>query len=338
MAPQQTTPLDGRIKIRHLACFLEVSRLKSAVKAAAALGLSQPAVSKTIHELEHTLGVALFEPKRRSMILTGAGEVFLRYAGSSVTALKQGVRMVGGGGASAEVVCAVGALPTVSARILPDAVARITRELRGIRLRIITGATEVLLAQLRFGDLDLVVGRLAAPEAMKGLAFEHLYSERIALVVRPDHPLLQQKEFRVADIGAYQMLLPPSGSIIHPTVERYLVTHSIQPTRGEIETVSDAFARSYLLRTDAIWLISEGVISEDVKKGLLSTLPADTGDTPGPVGLTTRTDTELPLPARLLVQALRDIVASASLLTPVRGEQYSPNAAGYAEVCGGQAG
>ncbi len=312
-------PLNGRIKLRHLVCFLEVARLKSVVKAAALLGLSQPAISKTVQELEDALGVSLFEQNRRPMMLTGPGEVFLRYAGSSVTALRQGISMVGRDGANTDVAFSVGALPTVSAHMLPRALAQVMERHGAMRPRVVTGPNDVLMSQLRLGDLDLVIGRMADPETMRGFAFEHLYSERIALVVGPHHPLLASSPFDIAEVARHQWLLPPPGSVISSTVERYLVAHALEPAAGVIETVSDAFARNYLRLTDGIWFISEGVVAEDVRTGWLSVLPADTGDTFGPVGLTTRTDTALPLPAQLLAAALRELVAQRAMDTAPHG-------------------
>lgn len=314
--PQRTAPLDRRIKLRHLICFLEVARLKSVVKAAAHLGMSQPAATKTVHELEAVLGVPLFEDRRRSMILSDHGEVFLRYAGASVTALKQGVGMVGRGSADGEIAFTVGALPTVSARVLPTALARVSARYGTMRPRVVTGPNEVLMSQLRLGDVDLVIGRMADPETMRGFSFEHLYSEHIGLVVRPGHPLLQEPLFDLAAIARFQLLLPPPGSVISSTVERYLIAHAIEPDAGVIETVSDAFARNYLLLSDAVWFISEGVVAEEVEKGLLALLPADTADTLGPVGLTTRIDTILPPPAQSLVAELRALAADRSAPLP----------------------
>ncbi|MGO4407073.1 pca operon transcription factor PcaQ [Bosea sp. RAF48] len=309
MSQSRSLQLDGRVKLRHLSCFIEVARLKSAVKAASVLGLSQPAVSKTIHELEDALGAALFEPKRRSMVLTPIGDIFLRYATSSLVALKQGIRTVAQGAGGEQAAFTLGALPTVSARILPAALAKLSRHLPNLRLRIVTGSNDVLISQLRLGDIDLVVGRMASPEAMRGLAFEYLYSERIALAVRPGHPLLADEQFDIANVGHYQLLVPPPGSVIHPIVERYFIARTINPSGGVIETVSDAFARNYLLGTDAIWVISEGVVAEDAASGTLAVLPVDTDDTNGPVGLTIRTDTEPSFPAQSVMAALRDVVA-----------------------------
>lgn len=309
MAELPLSAMDRRIKFRHLRCFIEVARLKSVVKAAAVLNISQPAISKTVQELECVLGIALFEPNRRTMLLTSSGEIFLRYASASVTALKQGVRMVGGDEMSPEHAFTVGALPTASARILPAAIAHLTQRYERLRPRVVTGANDVLMAQLRLGDVDLVIGRMAAPETMTGFNFEHLYSERIGLVVRPEHPLLKMDGFVPAAIAQYQLLMPPPGSVISSTVERYMIANSVQPRAGAIETVSDAFARSYLRQTDAIWFISEGVVTEDVARGLLALLPAYTEDTLGPVGLTTRADAVLSLSAQIFIAALREIAA-----------------------------
>ncbi|MBN9019403.1 MAG: pca operon transcription factor PcaQ [Rhizobiales bacterium] len=299
--------LDGRIKLRHLTCFLEVARLKSVSGAASMLGLSQPAASKTIQELEAILGVELFDRSRRNLVPTSFGEVFLRYAGASITALKQGMQSVtqAEGGVS----FTVGALPTVSARILPAAVTHFSAQRYGMKPRIITGPNGYIISQLRLGDVDLVIGRMAEPDAMKGFSFEHLYSERIALVVRPGHPLLQPSVFDIGAIGGYQVLMPPPGSIIRPTVDRFLVANAIGPLADEIETVSDSFARSYTRSSDAVWIISEGVVVDDIDHGLLMRLPADMSDTLGPVGLTTRTDTPPSLPVQLFAQSVRAVVA-----------------------------
>jgi LysR family pca operon transcriptional activator len=305
-------PFDARIKLRHIVCFLEVARLESVVHAAEVLGITQPAASKTIQELEAILGVALFDRSRRNLFLSPCGEVFLRYAGASVTALRQGIDALGQA-RSEGVVVKVGALPTVSARILPRAVKRLTAGQLTARTRIVTGPNAYLLSLLRLGDVDLVVGRMAEPEMMLGFSFEHLYSERIVFAVRPGHPLLSDRPFDLASIERFQVLMPPPDSIIRPTVERLLVAHGIGRLRDEVETVSNAFGRSFTRSTDAVWIISEGVVVEDMAEGALVPLPVDTSETLGPVGLTTRTDVALSLPAELLVQSIRDTARAQGL-------------------------
>jgi LysR family pca operon transcriptional activator len=175
----------------------------------------------------------------------------------------------------------------------------------GSKVRIVTGPTAFLQAQLRLGELDLVIGRMADPDVMTGFSFEHLYSEKIAFVVRPKHPLLSVDPFDFSAIAQFQILMPPPGSIIRPTVERFLISQGLGSLPHQIETVSTAFGRSYTRGSDAIWIISEGVTAEDVASRSLAHLPVDTHETLGPVGLTTRTDLPLSLAAELLVQTLR---------------------------------
>jgi len=298
--------IDPRIKLRHIACFLEVARLKSVVNAAEALNISQPAASKTIQELEELLGVALFDRSKRSLFLSPFGEIFQRYAAASITALRQGVDSIAKAQTDA-VIVKVGALPTVSAHILPKAVKLFTAQGLSARTRIVTGPNDYLLSLLRLGDVDIVIGRMAEPGAMAGFSFEHLYSEKVVLVVRAGHPLLSEKPFNLAGIEAYPALLPPPGSVIRPLVDRLLLSHGVTHLRDEVETVSNAFGSGFTQISDAVWIISEGVVSEDIAAGRLVALPVDTAETLGPVGLTTRTDTALSLPAEMLMQSIRDI-------------------------------
>ncbi|MPZ11873.1 MAG: LysR family transcriptional regulator, partial [Kiloniellaceae bacterium] len=194
---------ESRLKIRHLTCFLEVANRRSFGAAAEALAITQPAVSKAIAELEAILGVAVFERSRRGVFLTGYGEAFQRYAGASLTALRQGVDSVSQAQTRGGHTLAVGALPTTAARIMPAAVQRAKAEGMGATLRIVTGPNEVLLAELRQGGLDLVVGRLAEPRQMQTLAFEYLYSEEIVFAVQPGHPLLGAATVELGVLAGY---------------------------------------------------------------------------------------------------------------------------------------
>jgi LysR family pca operon transcriptional activator len=301
--------VDQRVKFRHLQCFLEIARQQSVVKAAAALSVTQPAVSKTIRELEDLLGVALFERRGRGVVLTRFGEVFLRYAGASVTALRQGIDSITQARARGGMAIKIGALPTVATTVMPLAVQLFKQENIGTVVRVVTGQNSVMLSQLRTGDLDLVVGRLADPELMTGLSFEHLYSERVSLAVRPGHPLLGMNPFDLTSIGRYTVLMPTEGSIIRPLVDRFLITNGIASLPDQIETVSMAFGRRYTRTSDAVWIISRGVILEDLAEGVLAELPVDTETTTGPVGLTTRADIPPSLPAVMLMQTIREAAA-----------------------------
>ena len=296
------------IKLKHLYTFLEVARQGSISKAAEALGVSQPAASRTIGELERELAVALIEREGRGIRLTRFGTVFLGHAGAGLAAMRQGIDSIGQALRNEGPPVRIGALPTVSARIMPRAVQMFLESgARGL-LSIVTGDNQTLFQKLREGELDLVIGRLAAPETMTGFSFKHLYSEKVVLVVRPGHPLLQGAQFNFDAITAHPVLIPTQQSIIRPFVDRFLLANGIAELLQRIETVSDSFGRSFLRQSDAVWIISEGVVANDLDDGSLVRLPFDTSETLGAVGLTTRRDSQ---PTATL-SILRDAVLRAA--------------------------
>jgi LysR family pca operon transcriptional activator len=300
--------IDQRIKFRHLQCFLEVARQGSVVKAADILGITQPAVSKTLKELEETLDVPLFDRTTRGARLTAFGEVFLRHAGASVAALRQGVDGIAQVRNRGGAVVKLGALPTVSATIIPRAIQMFKARATGATIHVVTGDNAVLLAALRVGELDLVVGRLASPEQMATLVFEHLYTEPVRFVVRPGHPLTRESGFALANILDYTVLMPSEDSIIRPLVDRLLIANGVGAIPDRIETVSMPFGRRYVRSSDAVWIISQGVVAEDIASGDLIELPVDTDITKGPVGLTTRADQPAGVALLMLMTAIREAV------------------------------
>jgi LysR family pca operon transcriptional activator len=129
-------------------------------------------------------------------------------------------------------------------------------------------------------------------------------------VVRPGHPLLEAKTFDLKEIGNYTVLMPTEDSIIRPYVDRLLIANGVASYGDRIETVSMPFGRSYARSSDAVWIISNGVVADDLADGLLVELPVDTSETMGPVGLTSRADAPPGLAAQMLMQAVRETAKS----------------------------
>jgi LysR family pca operon transcriptional activator len=298
-----------RIKFRHLQTFMEVARQRSVGKAADVLSVTQPAVTRTIRELEDYLGVTLFEREGRGIRISPFGEVFLRHAGESIAAVQRGAEAIALARKAMGPPLRIGALPTASASLMPDAVAEFLKAGTGSRVTIVTGENRWLLDALRTGELDLVVGRLAAPERMTGLHFEPLYSEEVVFVVRAGHPLTARRSFSMAEIAAHTVLLPTPGAVIRPFVDRLLLTHGIGDLPDVVETVSDSFGRAFIAGHDAIWIISRGIVAADLAAGRLVTLDLDTSETRGAVGLTTRSGEASNLPLSIMMGIVREAVA-----------------------------
>lgn len=301
--------IESRVRFRHLQAFLEVARQKSVARAADLLHVSQPAVTKTLRELEEALGVAVVERDGRGIKVTRMGEIFLRHAGMALTALRQGVDSVRQEGAVNRYPIRIGALPTVSARVMPLAVDLFLKEKTGAAIKIVTGENAVLLEHLRLGALDLVVGRLAAPEKMTGFFFEHLYSEQVLFVVRSGHPLAAPGRDIFAGLGEFPVLMPTRESVIRPFVDRLFITNGMTAPATEIETVSDSFGRAFLRQSDAVWIISRGVVMNELLSGAFVSLPVNTEETRGPVGLTMRTDNAPSAAFSVLLQTIREAAA-----------------------------
>src|ERR1700712_53911 len=107
----------GRIRLRHLQAFLAVARLGNLRKAAEVLAITQPAVTKTINELEEILAVRLFERGRRGAVLTAEAELFMRHASASVSELELAVGSVARDRGTA--LLRLGVLPTVTTAFVP---------------------------------------------------------------------------------------------------------------------------------------------------------------------------------------------------------------------------
>ena len=119
------------------------------------------------------------------MALTPLGEAFQHHAATGSVALQQAIASVAQGQRQGDSNLRVGALPTVAVRLMPRAVRELTTQRRDATVHLITGPNRILLERLKRRELDVVVGRLADPDQMIGLAFEQLYLERMAVVVPP---------------------------------------------------------------------------------------------------------------------------------------------------------
>ena len=98
----------------------------------------------------------------------------------------------------------------------------------------------------------------------------------------------------------------PAAFRARPFVDRLCITNGMTAPATEIETVSDSFGRSFMRQSNAVWIISAGVVANEIASGAFVALPVDTEETKGPVGLTMRTDTA-PSPAfTILLQTIRE--------------------------------
>lgn len=280
--------MENRLRFRHISCFLAVAQERNLGRAAERLHLSQPAISKTLAELEALAGAQLVERGRHGARLTPAGEHFLRYALDVGQALDSAGAALSGAAMPSAAALEIGALPTVASGLMPDALIRL-RELRphaGVRLRTATNA--LLLSALKAGELDFVVGRMAEPSAMQGLSFEFLYAEPLVMAVRPRHPLLAHSTVSLPAVLAYPLIVAPRGTAPRLNTDAYFDAHALRVPPECIETLSVSVARLVARRSDAVWVTPERAARDDVQDGSLIALALPMTGAEEPVGIVRR--------------------------------------------------
>jgi LysR family pca operon transcriptional activator len=310
----------GRIRLRHLQCFLAVAQFGNLRRAAQALAITQPAVTKTLNELEALLARPLFVRGRHGATLTADGENFMRHASDSVDALAQAVDSVLREPDAAPL--RIGVLPTVAAAFLPTVLSAFAARWPLVPVRVATGRNAELIALLRARELDAVIGRLSDPELMAGLSFEPLYAEPMVIALRPGHALAPTKAHAktlpartkapapvLAAIGTHPLVLPPAGTLIRQVADNFLRRHGITAQAGLVETLDTSLARALVLQADNLWFTPRGAVQADLDAGAMQRLGVDL--TPDEaVGLMLRTGPSASATVQSFVGAVRTHAAS----------------------------
>lgn len=300
--------LLSRIRLRHLSCFVAIAQERNLGRAAERLHLSQPAVSKTLSELEALAGARLVARGRQGAQLTPAGERFLRHAVEVTHALESAATALAGAGEPSASVVKVGALPTVSGVLLPTAIARLHEQRPHAGVQLSTAANTELLTALRTGELDFMLGRMSEPAMMQGVSFELLYAEPLAFVVRPGHPLLEQPGATISlqAVLDYPLVVATAGTVPRHHAETFFQKHGLRLPPGCTETLAVSVARLLACRSNAVWITPEGVAQDDLNEGWLVRLDVPTPGTEEPVGLLRRSAAESSEIAEELIRLLRE--------------------------------
>lgn len=293
-----------RIRLRHLHTFVAVAQQGTLGRAAETLNLSQPALSKTLNELEQLTGTRLFERGRLGAQLTLVGEQFLTHAVKVLDALNTaGQALNRKEGMNSDVV-RIGALPTAALGILPTVIGQFHKQQKDITLQVATMNNTMLLAGLKSGDVDIGIGRMSDPELMSGLNYELLFLESLKLVVRPGHPLLQET-VTLSRVMEWPVVVSPKGTIPRQNAETLLQSQGCKIPPGCIETLSASLSRQLTVDYDYVWFVPSGAVKDDLRRGLLTSLPIATEGAGEPIGILTRVEDSLSQGAQTLLSAIR---------------------------------
>lgn len=293
-----------RIRLRHLHTFVAVAQQGTLGRAAETLNLSQPALSKTLNELEQLTGTRLFERGRLGAQLTLVGEQFLTHAVKVLDALNSAGQALNRKEGLNNDIVRIGALPTAALGILPTVIGQFHKQQKDITLQVATMNNTMLLAGLKSGEIDIGIGWMSDPELMSGLHYELLFLESLKLVVRPGHPLLQET-VTLSRVMEWPVVVSPKGTVPRQNAEALLQSQGCKMPAGCIETLSASLSRQLTVDFDYVWFVPSGAVKDDLRRGVLTALPIATQGAGEPIGILTRVDATLTPGTHTLLSAIR---------------------------------
>ncbi|MGY6535414.1 MAG: LysR family transcriptional regulator [Pararhodobacter sp.] len=185
--------------LRQLECFQAVSEMGNFSRAAERLGMSQPALSQAIRDLEEGLGTRLFDRTTRRVDLTEAGRLFRDTALAGLSEIDRAVGLVQDLASLRRGVVRIAAPPLLASTVLPRLVRAIAAEHPGLDIRLEDLGTDMILDRLRAGRAEIGVGTF--PSDAEGMAIMPLLRDRLAAFVPPGHALAGRSALGWADLA-----------------------------------------------------------------------------------------------------------------------------------------
>ena len=240
------SPIRGRLKLRDLRVFTAVVRHGSMAKAARQLGISQPAVSETIADLEHALKARLLDRSAHGVEATVYGEVLLHRSMAAFDELKQAVRDIEFLSNPTKGELRIGCTETISATILPPIVSRFFEKNPGVTVHFddVGGrATEVLGPGLRDRKYDCVMQRIAFPlpaELADDLNVEVLLQDDLVVAAGAKGPWAHRRKIQLSELMGEPWILPRPGTWYHNHVSKLFRSRGLEVPEASMVTHSVA--------------------------------------------------------------------------------------------------
>jgi LysR family transcriptional regulator of gallate degradation len=293
---------------RRLAVVASLAEKRSMSAVAHEFGISQPAISAALKDLEQGLGTPLFERTARGLVPSSAGEIVAFYFKRVLAEL----RHIGPDLAASEGMLQgtvhVGALPLGRTQILPRAIAALLAAHPRLHVATFESPYEALAVSLRNGDIDFILGALRSPAEARELQQLPLFQDRISVIARAGHPLARAKPLDVRTLRQATWVLSRHGSPSRELLEHFFSGARQAPPEPAVETGDLAVVRGLLLESDMITALSAHQLRHEIDEGRLVVLDFPLAATRRQIGLTQRAGA-LPSPgARALMRAIEEVV------------------------------
>lgn len=262
--------MKPNLKLHHLRDFVAIARQQSVRGAARALGLAQPAITRSLRELERELNASLVERHARGVVLTEVGKRFLLRAHSAMEEIRRAGEEVAqlGGLSLGSVSVALSTAPMLA--LLPSAAGSFRASHPQVHLRLIEGAFPTVETRLLDGDLDFYIG--PAPQSLPRAFRSELYfkNERV-VVARLNHPLAKARSLK--QLTGSDWLLTGLRERVEQEFEELFSAYKLPTPQAMMRVESTLGMLSIITSTDCLALLPRQWTDSPLFKGALLPIP-----------------------------------------------------------------
>jgi len=299
--------LRSQLKLRHLQLLVALDEFRHLGRAAEFLTVTQPAVSKTLAEIERIYDLPLFVRSTRGTEPTPAGSAVVRFARSVLAEHQRTREEIAGIASGAAGRVNVGAMVVATPNLLMRAVIRLKRHSAQTTVLIEEGDLTRLLPRLRVGELDCIVGRLEPGYASPDLETEPLHGEPMCIVCRPDHGLLNRRKIDWKMLADEPWVVPPPWASSRIKLAQMFYKHRLAPPVDIVETASFLVTLSVVRQRPALGFLAGNVAEYCQREGLLDIVPITVPMALPSVGIIRLHGRPTTPAAALLLQCLRQV-------------------------------
>lgn len=307
--------LARRLKLHHFRVIAAIDSKGSLLKASAGLGLTQPAITRALHEVEMIIGARLFERHAKGVTANKLGKLMCETARRVLGDLEKFEREIDREIDSGEDLLLVGALPAAAVGILPSALDRLLQTHPEIRVHVTQGQTGEMLESLAAGEVDFVIGRLYHPNAPDAFERIDLYHDTVTVLAGAQHSIFRDSTFAIENLNRYPLALHTATPYAATELEELIQCLNLNTTAC-FEANSLPLIKEMLLRSEMITILPRLMLAGDISRGDIrevTSLPLAGGRL---CGLILRRDFELSKSAALFIDIIRDEVAALENFSP----------------------
>ena len=272
------------------------------------LGITQPAVSAAITELEASLGIALFIRTAKGMLLNEAGEILVLRTKLALAELRHVEADIAALHGKTQGLVTVGAHPLSRTVILPRAIARVLKQHPLVRIETVEGRDLGAGSTLRRPGLHARL-TLRPGFPLPGMVDTPLMTDHMAVFVRADHPLTKLAKVTVDDLKRAEWILPARHTPTRELFDQAFSHVSGSLPKSPIETTDLSILRGVLLDTDLITAISPQQLDMERKLGILKMLDFEFEKSARVIALMQRAKSHPSPGAAVLMTAIREVAA-----------------------------